>query len=66
MEDRIIPFQFKKVMFLDADVVFDNPNWYSDVSEALDAYDAVHPFETIRHPWGSYYILMFVCVPISV
>ena len=41
-----IPWYYSKVLFLDADIVFGNPNWYSEVSAALSDHDVVQPFTT--------------------
>ena len=43
-----IPKYFTKIVYLDADVVFDNPNWYNDLSDKLDQYNIVQPFETAK------------------
>jgi len=43
MEKRI-PWRYRKLLFLDADIVFANPAWYSDLSRRLDSYQVVHPF----------------------
>lgn len=44
--ERKIPWYYSKVLFLDADIVFGNPNWYSEVSDALSDHDVVQPFTT--------------------
>ena len=52
LESRVPP-QFQKLLFLDADVVFQEADWYTTLSRALDSADAVHPFATITrlgHP----------------
>jgi len=41
-----IPWYYSKIMFLDADVVFGNPDWYSEVSTALKTHDVVQPFSS--------------------
>jgi hypothetical protein len=41
-----IPWYYSKVLFLDADLVFGNPDWYSEVSSALSDHDVVQPFTT--------------------
>jgi hypothetical protein len=43
--EKQVPAKYTKLLFLDADIVFDNPNWYDDLSKALDTYDIVHPYE---------------------
>jgi UDP:flavonoid glycosyltransferase YjiC (YdhE family) len=40
-----LPDRLTKVMWLDADVFFENPHWFRDASEALDRYQVVQPFE---------------------
>ena len=42
-----IPTQYTKVMFMDSDIVFDNLNWYNEMSDKLDTYDAVHGFTKV-------------------
>ena len=44
--ETLIPSKFTKLVFLDADVLFDDQDWYWKLSKALDSYDAVQPFET--------------------
>ena len=41
-----IPWYYSKVLFLDADIIFGNPDWYSEVSSALSDHDVVQPFTT--------------------
>ena len=40
-----IPKKYKKLAFLDCDVIFSDPRWYSKTSALLDEYDVVQPFE---------------------
>jgi hypothetical protein len=42
--EKHIPTSYTKLMFIDADIVFDNLNWYDDMSEKLNDYNAVHAF----------------------
>ena len=42
--EKRIPWRFSKILFLDADIIFSNPHWYSELSRALDSYEVVHPF----------------------
>jgi len=42
--EKRIPDTFTKLLFLDADLVFSDPNWYNNLSEALNTYEVVHPF----------------------
>ena len=44
--EGMIPWYYSKILFLDADVIFGNANWYSDVSDALYDHDVVQPFTT--------------------
>lgn len=41
-----IPRKYTKLAFLDADILFDDPEWYWKLSKALDLYDVIQPFET--------------------
>jgi len=43
VEERISD-EYTKICNLDADIFFDNPNWYSLVSEELDKYEIYQPF----------------------
>lgn len=43
--EKQVPAKYTKLLFLDSDIVFDNPKWYDDLSTSLDAYDIVHPYE---------------------
>jgi len=43
-----IPEQYTKLLFLDADIIFDNPLWYDMLSKMLDTNDIVHCFETAK------------------
>jgi hypothetical protein len=40
-----IPKKYKKIAFIDADVLFTNKSWYSETSKLLDTHDVVQPFE---------------------
>jgi hypothetical protein len=44
--EKRIPWRYRKLLFLDADIIFANPNWYSDLSRRLDSYEVVHPFSS--------------------
>jgi hypothetical protein len=44
--EKHIPEKYTKILFLDCDIIFDNPNWYDDVSKLLNTYNLVHPFTT--------------------
>jgi hypothetical protein len=39
-----VPPEYTKLLFLDADILFANPHWYSRVSDLLDTYQVVQPF----------------------
>ena len=41
-----IPDTFTKLCILDADIMFDNPYWYSIISHTLDTYNVCQPFTT--------------------
>lgn len=41
-----IPKHYKKLAFLDCDILFSDPQWYSKTSTLLNDYDVVQPFET--------------------
>jgi hypothetical protein len=43
------PGEYTKFCFLDADVLFSDPNWYRVVSRLLDTHAAVHPFTNRYH-----------------
>jgi hypothetical protein len=44
--ERRVPRWYTKLLFLDADLVFSRPTWYTDISKALNHYEVVHPFST--------------------
>ena len=44
--EKRVPWRYSKLLFLDSDIIFSNPNWYSDLSKALEIYQVVHPFST--------------------
>lgn len=43
--ERRIPKRFKKLAFIDCDVLFKDPSWYQETSELLNDHDVVQPFE---------------------
>lgn len=47
-----IPEQYTKLIFIDADILFSNSQWVDRVSNALDTYDIVQPFQTAK--WFDY------------
>jgi len=44
--ETLIPRKYKKIAFIDADVLFTNKNWYEETSALLDTHDVVQPFES--------------------
>ena len=44
--EKHVPWRFKKLLFLDADIIFGNPKWYTEVSRLLGTYHVVQPFST--------------------
>jgi hypothetical protein len=43
---RIVPASYTKIMMLDCDVVFEDPDWYNAVSKDLDKFSVIQPFQT--------------------
>jgi hypothetical protein len=43
-----IPSNYTKLLFLDADILFETPNWYDMLSDLLEKNDVVHCFETAK------------------
>ena len=43
-----IPEVYTKIVFIDADILFDSSDWYKRTSDLLETHDAVHPFETCK------------------
>jgi hypothetical protein len=37
--------RYKKLLFLDSDIIFTNTNWYNDLSKMLNNFNIVQPFE---------------------
>jgi hypothetical protein len=44
--EKKVSWIYQKVVFMDADIVFNDPNWYSEVSQLLNTHDVVQPFKT--------------------
>lgn len=44
--EKRIPCSYKKLLFLDADIVFGKPGWYDEVSRLLNTYEVIQPFST--------------------
>jgi hypothetical protein len=40
---------YKKYIMMDTDIIFSSPDWYSKVSELLNKYDVVQPFQHIHY-----------------
>jgi hypothetical protein len=43
--EAIVPEQYTKLVFLDADIVFDSPDWVDQISIALDRNDIIQPYD---------------------
>jgi hypothetical protein len=44
--ERRIPWRYSKIVFLDADLIFDTPGWYAETSKRLSTHDIVQPFSS--------------------
>lgn len=42
--EKKIPTEFTKLLFIDCDLIFENHNWYNELSEKLDSSNIVQPF----------------------
>lgn len=42
--ERLVPREFSKIAWIDADVWFENPNWFEQTEKALDVVPVVQPF----------------------
>jgi len=42
--EKMIPKSFTKLLFLDSDLLFENRNWYNELSEKLNTFNIVQPF----------------------
>lgn len=42
--EKHIPASYSKLLFMDSDLLFQNANWYNDLSEKLDSFEVVQPF----------------------
>lgn len=47
--EKHIPKKYKKLIFMDTDVIYDNINWYNEVSEKLDDFDVVQCYSNIYY-----------------
>jgi len=43
--EQKIPAHFKKLLFMDSDLIFQKKNWYNELSEKLNHFEIVQPFE---------------------
>ena len=43
--EKQIPQNYTKLCFIDADIIFDNTEWYNETSELLNIFDIVQPFK---------------------
>lgn len=44
--EQKVSWWYSKLLFMDADLVFGNPNWYYTVSESLNQHNVVQPFSS--------------------
>ena len=42
--EKQIPKSYSKLLFLDSDLIFENPDWYNELSLKLDTFQIVQPF----------------------
>lgn len=42
--EPLVPKEYTKLIFIDADILFDTPDWIDQISVALDQHDIVQPF----------------------
>jgi len=42
--EKHIPKKFTKLVFMDSDLILDNPNWYNELSDRLNSFNIVQPF----------------------
>jgi hypothetical protein len=43
--EKHIPDKYSKLVFIDGDIVFDNVNWYNELSDKLNSFNVVQVFE---------------------
>ena len=43
--EPIVPEKYTKLVFLDADVMFDTPDWVDQISKELDVHDIIQPYD---------------------
>jgi hypothetical protein len=46
--EKQIPSQYTKLLFLDSDIIFENPSFYDEISGLLESYEIVQPFRTAK------------------
>jgi hypothetical protein len=44
-----IPEKYTKLLFMDSDIIFEEPNWYNMLSDILETHDVSHCFETVKY-----------------
>jgi hypothetical protein len=42
--EKHIPKKYTKLLFMDSDILFENNNWYNELSKKLDSFNIVQPF----------------------
>jgi len=42
--EKVVPAHFTKLVLLDADIMFDTPDWLDKISQTLEKYDIIQPF----------------------
>jgi hypothetical protein len=42
--EKHIPKKYTKILFMDSDILFENNNWYNELSKKLDSFNIVQPF----------------------
>jgi len=47
--EKHIPQKYKKLLFMDTDMVYENINWYNDVSKKLDDFNIVQCYSNIYY-----------------
>jgi hypothetical protein len=47
--EKSIPDKYTKLLFIDADIYYDEPNWYNIISSALDIHECVQPYEKLNY-----------------
>lgn len=45
LTEKIVPENYTKIIFMDADINFSNPNWFDESSRLLDEYSVIQPME---------------------